>query len=174
MQYYEMMNSTWPRVDWIARKSCGVFRTLYGLIGSYACGDFPHDPDQAVSASDAAQDDGSMNKMQKLQPEMKKIQEKYKNQTSTEAQMRMRQETMDLLQPRGHQSGGRMPADVSSRSRCFRRCMEFSATHLKSAALNFCGSGISHSPTCSFSRWILAAPPEPSADTLSRTAIASD
>jgi len=44
-----MMNSTWPRVDWIARKFMWVFRTLYGLIGSYGFAViFPHDPDQAV------------------------------------------------------------------------------------------------------------------------------
>src|SRR5205823_161368 len=52
----------------------------------------------------------SMNKMQKLQPEMKKIQDKYKGQTSNEAKMKMYAETQDLYKKAGASpAGGCLP-----------------------------------------------------------------
>lgn len=92
----------WPRVDWIAGRLMFVFHHLSRIFGNYGIAvilltiliKFCLHPTQRKATI-------SMNKMQKLQPEIKKLQDKYKGQTSNEAKMKMYQESQDLYKKAG-------------------------------------------------------------------------
>jgi len=111
VQYVEYFGWRWPRVDWIAGQMMFVFRHLSWLFGNYGIAvifltliiKLCLHPTQRKATI-------SMNKMQKIQPEIKKLQEKYKNQTSNEAKMRMYQEQQDLFKKAGASpTGGCVP-----------------------------------------------------------------
>ncbi len=102
VHYCDIFGWRWPRVDWIARKMMWLFQRLYDLFGSYGLSvilltlvikSALHPMQRKMMVS--------MNKMQKLQPELKKIQEKYKGQTSTEARQKMMLEQQDLMRKAG-------------------------------------------------------------------------
>jgi len=88
----------------------------------------------------------SMNKMQKLQPELKKLQEKYKNRTGTQDKQRMFQEQQDIMRKGGASySAGCLPMFVqlpilTALYGIFNRAFEIRAP-------NFCGSRTSPRPT---------------------------
>lgn len=100
--YCDYFGWTWPRVDWIARKLMLLFDLLKRMFGSFGVAVMlltlaikaALHPLQRKSMI-------SMNKMQKIQPEIKKIQEKYKNQTSLEARQKMGMEQQDLMKKAG-------------------------------------------------------------------------
>jgi len=102
IHYCDIFYMQWPRVDWVARKLMVVFTWLYSPFGNYGV---------AVIlltlviklALHPLQRKGtiSMSKMQKLQPQIKKIQDKYKGQEGAEARQRMMQETQDLYSKAG-------------------------------------------------------------------------
>ncbi|HYF51831.1 MAG TPA: membrane protein insertase YidC [Planctomycetota bacterium] len=102
IHYCDIFYWQWPRVDWLARKMMVMFTWLYSLFGNYGLSvilltliiKLALHPLQRKGTI-------SMSKMQKLQPEIKKIQDKYKDQKSTEARQRMMQETQDLYSRAG-------------------------------------------------------------------------
>mgnify|MGYP000464330528 CR=1 FL=1 len=111
MQYCDIMNYRWPRVDWVASKLMWVFTRLYSFVGNYGICvilltvliKLALHPTQRKATL-------SMSRMQKLQPEVKKLQEKYKNQTTNEARMQMQREQMDLYKKAGvNPAGGCLP-----------------------------------------------------------------
>jgi len=114
LQYFDMASTTWPRVDWFARQMLTVFRFLSRVFGNYGIGVILltlliklclHPLQRKMMVS--------MNKMQKLQPELKKLQEKYKGQTSTQAKQRMFQEQQDIMRKGGASySAGCLPMFV--------------------------------------------------------------
>lgn len=102
VQYCDIFNYRWPRVDWLARKMMWLFRGLRQLFGSYGLAVIfltltiklcLHPLQRKMMIS--------MSKMQKIQPELKKLQAKYKNQTSTQAKQKMMFEQQDLMKKAG-------------------------------------------------------------------------
>jgi YidC/Oxa1 family membrane protein insertase len=114
LRYCDMFNYSWPRVDWAARQMMTVFRALSYVFGNYGVAVILltlliklalHPLQRKMMVS--------MNKMQKLQPELKKLQEKYKGQTSTQAKQRMFQEQQDIMRKGGASySAGCLPMFV--------------------------------------------------------------
>ncbi|MCY3023814.1 MAG: membrane protein insertase YidC [Planctomycetota bacterium] len=114
MKYYDMGGYRWPRVDWLARQMLAVFRGLHWAFGNYGVAVIlltliiklclhPLQRKQMVS----------MTKLQKLQPELKKLQEKYKNQTTPQARQKMWQEQQDIMRKGGASYGaGCLPVFV--------------------------------------------------------------
>jgi YidC/Oxa1 family membrane protein insertase len=111
VQYCDIFSWRWPRVDWIAGKLMLIFRHLSNLFGNYGIAvifltiliKLCLHPTQRKATI-------SMNKMQKLQPEIKKLQDKYKNRTSNEDKMRLYQEQQDLFKKAGASpAGGCLP-----------------------------------------------------------------
>src|ERR1043165_1775631 len=97
--------------DWVARYMMWLFNNLYKLFGSFGVAVALmtiiiklciHPLQRKMMVS--------MSKMQKLQPEMKKITEKYKNAKGTEAKLKMSQEQRHLMQQHGASpAGGCLP-----------------------------------------------------------------
>jgi len=114
LQYFDMASTTWPRVDWFARQMLTVFRFLSRVFGNYGIAVILltllikvclHPLQRKMMVS--------MNKMQKLQPELKKLQDKYKGQTNTQAKQRMFQEQQDIMRKGGASySAGCLPMFV--------------------------------------------------------------
>ena len=109
IQYCDMFGWRWPRVDLLARGFMWLFKQLYWLFGSYGMAvvlltlvikGVLHPLQRKMMVS--------MNKMQKLQPELKKIQEKYKNAKGAEKQ-KMMLEQQDLMKKSGASAGGCLP-----------------------------------------------------------------
>jgi len=114
LQYFDMASTTWPRVDWFARQMLTVFRFLSRIFGNYGIGIIlltvliklcMHPLQRKMMVS--------MNKMQKLQPELAKLKEKYKNRTSAQDKQKMFQEQQDIMKKGGASySGGCLPMFV--------------------------------------------------------------
>ncbi|HYG75234.1 MAG TPA: YidC/Oxa1 family insertase periplasmic-domain containing protein [Planctomycetota bacterium] len=111
MQYCDIGGWRWPRVDWVASKLMWLFQRLYSVLGNYGISvifltmliKLALHPTQRKATV-------SMHKMQQLQPEIKKLQEKYKNQTSNDARMRQYREQQDLFKSAGvSPAGGCLP-----------------------------------------------------------------
>lgn len=114
LQYCDIFYRQWPRVDWIARQMMTAFHGLSRVFGNYGIAVILltmlvklclHPLQRKMMVS--------MSKLQKLQPELKKLQEKYKNQTNTQAKQRMFQEQQDIMRKGGASySSGCLPMFV--------------------------------------------------------------
>ncbi len=102
IQFFDSFNWRWPRVDWLARQMMWVFKGLHHLFGNFGIAVVLmtiliklclHPLQRKMMVS--------MSKMQKLQPELNKIKEKYKNATSNEAKMKMTMEQQDVMKKAG-------------------------------------------------------------------------
>jgi len=107
LQYFDMFSTTWPRVDFVARNMTVVFRALSRVFGNYGIGVILltvllklclHPLQRKMMVS--------MSKLQKLQPELKKLQEKYKNRTGAQDKQKMWQEQQDVMKKGGASYGG--------------------------------------------------------------------
>ena len=106
IQYCDIFYWRWPRVDWVARQMLALFQWLHGILGNYglavivltliikAC----LHPIQRRMMVTMHQ---YQKKVEKMQPEIKKVEEKYKGQTGTEAQQRLQREKMDVMMKHG-------------------------------------------------------------------------
>ena len=99
VQYCDFLSATWrwPRIDWVARKMMLLFKAFQNVFGSFGVAVIlltlvikvcMHPMQRNMQIS--------MDKMAKLKPELDKITAKYKDQTSTEAKMKMSLEQRDL------------------------------------------------------------------------------
>ena len=102
IQFFDSFNWRWPRVDWLARQMMWVFKGLHHLFGNFGIAVVLmtiliklclHPLQRKMMVS--------MSKMQKLQPELNKIKEKYKNATTNEAKMKMTMEQQDVMKKAG-------------------------------------------------------------------------
>jgi len=102
VQYCDIMAWNWPRVDWIARQMMKLFTALYTLFGSYGLAVILMTLVVKLSLHPIQRKMMvSMNKVQKLQPELSKIREKYANQKSPESQQKLFAEQQDLMKKAG-------------------------------------------------------------------------
>ncbi|HEY3321912.1 MAG TPA: YidC/Oxa1 family insertase periplasmic-domain containing protein [Planctomycetota bacterium] len=111
IQYFEAFNWRWPRVDWLGAQLLWLFHGLTKVVANYGVAvilltlmiKLALHPTQRKATI-------SMSKMQKLQPELKKIQERYAGQTTMAAKQKMTQETQDLYKKAGvSPAGGCLP-----------------------------------------------------------------
>jgi YidC/Oxa1 family membrane protein insertase len=102
IHYCDIGNWQWPRVDWLAGKMMWFFQLLFRVFGNYGIAVILltvsiklalHPLQRKMMVS--------MSKFQKLQPEIKKLQEKYKGQNSAEAKKKMYLEQQDLMAKAG-------------------------------------------------------------------------
>ena len=102
IQFFEMFNWRWPRVDWLARQMMWVFERIHALFGNYGIAVVSmtlliklclHPLQRKTMVS--------MSKMQKLQPELNKIKKKYENATSNDAKMKMTMEQQEVMKKAG-------------------------------------------------------------------------
>ncbi|HLX60041.1 MAG TPA: membrane protein insertase YidC [Planctomycetota bacterium] len=102
IQFYDMGGWRWPRVDWLARQMMSLFRFLHKFFGSFGWAVVGmtiiikmclHPLQRKMMIS--------MSKMQKLQPELNKIKEKYKNADDFETKRKMTLEQQDLMRKHG-------------------------------------------------------------------------
>ncbi|MGD0092366.1 MAG: membrane protein insertase YidC [Planctomycetota bacterium] len=102
LQYCDMFYTTWPNVDRIARVMLAVFHGLSRVFRNYGVAVVLltlliklclHPLQRKMMIS--------MNRLQKLQPELKKLQEKYKGQTTAQAKQRMFQEQQEIMKKGG-------------------------------------------------------------------------
>jgi YidC/Oxa1 family membrane protein insertase len=102
IHYCDIFGWQWPRVDWVARKMMWLFQGLYSAFGSYGLAVILltlviklalHPMQRKMTIS--------MTKMAKLQPEIKKIQVKYKGSNAPDAQRKMVMEQQDLMKKHG-------------------------------------------------------------------------
>lgn len=102
IQYCDAFNSTWPRVDWIARKLVWLFKLIHDLTNSYGLAVIlltlavklclhPIQRKQTIS----------MHMMQKLQPELQVIEKKYEGQNSKEMKQKKEMEKWDVMRKAG-------------------------------------------------------------------------
>jgi len=110
-QYCDVFNTRWPRVDWIASKMMWFFNLLYKVFGNYGVAVILLTLSIKLALHPLTRKQQvSMNKVQKLQPELKKIQEKYKGQTSMESKQKLMAEQQDLMKREGaSMQGGCLP-----------------------------------------------------------------
>jgi YidC/Oxa1 family membrane protein insertase len=102
IQYFDLGNWHWPRVDWLSRKLTALFSALHGWFGSWViaiilltlCVKVALHPLQRKMMV-------SMNKMQKLSPLLKAIEKKYEGQTAPEIRKKMEVEKWDLMRKSG-------------------------------------------------------------------------
>ncbi len=102
IQFCDIFNWRWPRVDWLARQIMWVFQGVHRIFGSFGIAlllttmliKLVLHPLQRKTMV-------SMSKMQGLQPDMDKIKAKYKDQKSWESQQKMQMEIRDLMQKHG-------------------------------------------------------------------------
>jgi YidC/Oxa1 family membrane protein insertase len=114
IRFFDMGGYEWPRVDWLARQMVTVFRWLHGAFANYGMAVILltllikavlHPLQRKMMVS--------MSKLQTIQPELQKLQAKYKGQTSAQARQKMWQEQQDLMKKSGASySSGCLPMFV--------------------------------------------------------------
>ncbi|MFH0939912.1 MAG: YidC/Oxa1 family insertase periplasmic-domain containing protein [Planctomycetota bacterium] len=101
IKFYDLGGWQWPRVEWLSRQMLWLFTLLNKLFGNYGLSVILltlvvklalHPLQRKMTIS--------MTKMSKIQPEIKKIQEKYKGQNA-QAQQKMYMEMRDLQKKHG-------------------------------------------------------------------------
>jgi YidC/Oxa1 family membrane protein insertase len=102
VQYVELFYKRWPLLDKFARGLLSLFTLLHDWFGNYGVAVILltlviklclHPMQRKMMVN--------MAKLQKIQPELKKLQEKYKGQTSMEARQKMALEQRDLMAKAG-------------------------------------------------------------------------
>jgi YidC/Oxa1 family membrane protein insertase len=102
VQYVELFYKRWPTLNKLAMALMWLFTALHDLFGNYGIAVILltlvikvclHPLQRKMMIG--------MHKLQKLQPELKKIQEKYKGKTSIEARQKLAMEQQDLMRKAG-------------------------------------------------------------------------
>ena len=109
-QYCDYFSMRWPRVDWLGAKFMWLFRGFNHVFGNYGMAVILLTLSIKLCLHPLTRKTTiSMNKMQKLQPELNKIKKKYENQTGLEAKQRMGLEQQDLMKTAGVSQFGCLP-----------------------------------------------------------------